>query len=76
MSMLDFSDGKPWSDSDVQVYVCRKCSYVARLDNKAMIPNRCPQCRKPNMHFVRDQSAEKIAAYLGVPMSQWEDVTK
>jgi DNA-directed RNA polymerase subunit RPC12/RpoP len=73
--MITYTDGKPPTAPAVRVYACARCTYVARLDDTAMIPNRCPQCREPGMRWVRGPSVREVAAHLGVPAEEWEDLT-
>lgn len=72
--MLNYSDGKPLGDSPVMVYTCPKCRYVARLDNTAMIPNRCPRCRITEMNWVRGATVQEVVAHIGVSADEWEEL--
>jgi hypothetical protein len=58
-----------------RVYYCEQCKGdVFRLDSVAMIPNRCERCGN-GFTYAKDEDPEVIAAHIGVPVSEWIDLT-
>ncbi len=58
-----------------EVFYCPDCRIAFRTDGIAMLSPHCEKCHKSFL-FCRDPDSARVADHIGIPTTEWEDLTR